>query len=129
MGRQEDLQSLASAWNAAWNSRDTAQLAAFFTADGTYYEPDFTGGAVNGAAGIGDVATKTWEQWPTASFEEVSVTIADPRVVLEWRSSATHKSGKVVNLEGVDILEWSGDKIASARVYYDVHSRNVALGS
>ena len=128
MGRLEDLQSLTSAWNAAWNSRDTSQLAAFFTADGTYYEPDFTGGPVNGAAGIGEVAQKTWEQWPEATFEEVSVTIADPRVVLEWKSTATHTSGKVVNLEGVDVLEWSGDKISAARVYYDVHSRNVALG-
>ena len=61
MGRREDLESLARAWNAAWNSRDPSQLVAFFTPDGTYYEPDFTGGPVGGAAGISEVAQKVAE--------------------------------------------------------------------
>ena len=127
MGRTEELQELTTRWNLAWNSRDTAQLAAFFTPDGTYYEPDLEA-AVNGASGIGAIAESFWKCWPEATFEEVSVTISCPRVVLEWRSSATHSSGKVLNLEGVDILEWDGDKISAARVYYDIHRRNAALG-
>lgn len=127
MGRIEELQGLTSKWNDAWNSRDASQLAAFFTPDGTYYEPDLDA-AVNGISGIGAVAERTWKDWPEATFEEVSVTISDPRVVLEWRSTATHRSGKVLNLEGVDILEWDGDKLTAARVYYDVHRRRTALG-
>ena len=128
MSRSETLQSLTSAWNAAWNSRDPSQLAAFFAAGGTYYEPSLSGGPVNGADGIGAIARQTWADWPEAQFEEVSITAADPRVVLEWRSTATHSSGKVLNLEGVDVLEWSGDKLVAVRVYYDVHCRKVALG-
>jgi ketosteroid isomerase-like protein len=127
MGRIEELQELTSKWNDAWNSRDTSKLAAFFAPEGTYYEPDLES-AVNGATGIGAVAERTWRDWPEATFEEVSVTISDPRVVLEWRSTATHSSGKVLNLEGVDILEWDGGKLSAARVYYDVHGRKTSLG-
>lgn len=127
MGRTEELQELTTRWNAAWNSRDVSQLAGFFTAGGTYYEPDLEA-AVDGASGIGAIAEKTWNDWPAATFEAVSVTISSPRVVLEWRSTAAHSSGKVLNLEGVDVLEWDGDKITAARVYYDIHYRNAELG-
>ena len=127
MSRTEELKQLTDKWNEAWNSRDPEELAAFFTDDSTYYEPSLEG-AVPGKAGIRDCARETWARWPSAGFEVVSITIAEPRVALEWKSSATHKSGTVVQLEGVDILEWNGDKLAAARVYYDEHSRKLALG-
>ena len=128
MSRRDELERLTTAWNDAWNSGDASLLADFFSPEGTYYEPDLEA-AVPGAEGIATVAERTWKDWPKASFEEVSKTIEEPRVVLEWRSTATHQSGKVVNLEGVDVLEWSGDKLSSARVYYDIHARKAALGS
>lgn len=128
MSRNDELRALTTAWNDAWNSKDASTLAAFFADGATYYEPDLAE-PQDGASGIGAVAEKTWAEWPTASFEEVSMTVEDPRVVLEWRSTATHKSGKTLNLEGVDVLEWSGDKLSSARVYYDVHARVTALGA
>lgn len=127
MARNDELRELTKAWNDAWNSRDASKLAAFFTDSGTYYEPDLAE-AVSGKTGIEGPAKRTWDDWPDVSFDIVSTTIEDPRVVLEWRSAAKHKSGKILNLEGVDVLEWDGDKISAARVYYDVHSRKVALG-
>ena len=127
MSRNDELRALITAWNDAWNSKDASTLTAFFAEGGTYYEPDFPEPA-DGASGIAAAAEKTWADWPDATFEEVSVTVEDPRVVLEWRSTATHRSGKTLNLEGVDVLEWQGDKLASARVYYDVHVRKTSLG-
>ena len=127
MSRTDELRALTTAWNDAWNSKDASKLAAFFAEGATYYEPDFAE-PQDGASGIAAVAEKTWADWPEASFEVVSVTVEDPRVVLEWRSSAKHKSGKTLNLEGVDVLEWKGDKLAAVRVYYDVHARVTALG-
>ncbi len=127
MDRTEQLRELASRWNDAWNSRDAEQLAAFFMPEGTYYEPDLDG-KVRGADGIQSVASRTWADWPEVTFEAVSITVEDPRVAVEWRSSARHKSGVELQLEGVDVLTWEGDKIASAQVYYDVHQRRLALG-
>jgi|APSaa5957512535_1039671.scaffolds.fasta_scaffold174381_2 uncharacterized protein (TIGR02246 family) len=127
MSRIDELKALTRAWNDAWNSKDASKLASFFAEGATYYEPDFAE-PKDGASGIAAVAEKTWADWPEASFEEVSVTVEDPRVVLEWRSSATHKSGTTLNLEGVDVLTWKGDTLTMARAYYDVHARKSALG-
>ena len=127
MSRNDELKALTTSWNDAWNSKDASALASFFAEGATYYEPDFTE-PQDGASGIAAVAEKTWADWPEASFEQVSMTVEDPRVVLEWRSTATHRSGTILNLEGVDVLTWSGDKLASARAYYDVHARKSALG-
>jgi steroid delta-isomerase-like uncharacterized protein len=125
--RSVRLRELAQQWNEAWNSRDVARLTAFFLPDATYYEPELDVGLVRAVEGLPAIAQRTWSEWPEASFVVVTMTIEDPRVVVEWRSSATHRSGKLLNLEGVDILEWHGDKLASARVYYDVHARVLAL--
>ena len=127
MGRSDDLRKLSTAWNDAWNSRQVEQLASFFAETGTYYEPDLPA-PVPGRAGIGDIAAKTWSDWPDVTFDIVSVVIEESRVALEWHSSAKHKSGAEVQLEGVDMLTWDGDKLSEARVYYDVHSRKSALG-
>ena len=129
MSQNDDIRALTEAWNNAWNSRNANELAAFFAADSTYYEPDLPSGPVSGPQGVAEAATKTWAEWPNAEFSVVSMTVEGARVVLEWRSTATHRTGKSVNLEGVDILQWSGAKIASARVYYDEHSRQVQLGN
>lgn len=128
MSRTDELRALGARWNEAWNSRDVEQLVAFFAPDATYYEPDLEG-PVDGARGIVEIAQRTWRDWPKASFEAVSLTIEDPRVVVEWRSSATHQSGVSLQLEGIDVLEWKGDKLTAARVYYDIHQRQLALGS
>lgn len=127
MSRIDELRELAAAWNAAWNGRDPEALAAFFTEDATYYEPGLESGSMPARTGVKDAAGKTWNDWPGASFETVSLTIEGSRVALEWRSSATHRSGTAVTLEGVDILDWEGDKVTAARVYFDEHSRKLAL--
>jgi hypothetical protein len=127
MSRYDEVKELAMAWNRAWNSRDPKELAAFFGPDSTYYEPDLNTGPVPGAQGVVASAVNTWKDWPEAEFSTVSLTIEASRVVLEWQSSATHRTGKVVQLEGVDILQWAGDKLVSARVYYDEHSRRKQL--
>jgi ketosteroid isomerase-like protein len=127
MSRRDELKRLTDAWNDAWNSRDPSKLAAFFAADSTYYEPSLPA-PEPGAAGVAAAAAKTWSEWPGVRFEQVSQTIDEPRVVLEWRSTARHKSGTVVELQGVDVLEWHGDRLRAARVYYDEHGRNRALG-
>lgn len=122
MSRADELRRLALAWNEAWNSRDPAQLARFFAPDGTFAEPNLPA-PVPGAEGIAASATRTWSEWPHAVFETVSITVEEPRVVLEWRTSRRHKTGLAHVLEGVDILEFDRDRIVSCRSYYDTRTR------
>lgn len=126
MARNDELHRLADAWNDAWNSRDARKLAAFFRDDGTYYEPQNPGEARPGKAGIAESAERTWAQWPEVKFEIVATIVEAPHVALEWRSSARDSGGKSVALEGVDLLRFDGDQLASVRVYYDVHQRQAA---
>lgn len=128
MSRTDELRKLAEQWNEAWNGGDAQRLAAFFADDATLSEPSLPEGPVPGKTGIVESAESTWKMWPGVSFEAVSILVDGDRVAVEWRSSATHHSGKAVNLEGVDILEFRGDQIASARVYYDIYSRKEAVG-
>jgi ketosteroid isomerase-like protein len=124
-----DTRALTNAWNDAWNSREADKLADFFAEGSTYYEPGLGSDPIDGAAGIREAAEKTWQEWPEATFEAVSITVEGTRTVIEWRSNATHRSGAAVRLEGVDVLEWDGDKLESARVYYDEHSRRQQVGN
>jgi len=123
----DKLREIAAAWNDAWNGRDADVLAAFFADGATYYEPGLPSGPVAAASGIKVSAIKTWEDWPEVSFEAVSILVDGSTIAVEWKSSATHKSGRALTLEGVDILELKDDKIVSCRVYFDIHARKLAL--
>lgn len=123
----DKLRELAVAWNDAWNGGDASVLAGFFAEGATYYEPGLAAGPVAAGPGIRESAEKTWAEWPGATFEAVSILVDGNKIAVEWRSSATHKSGTELNLEGVDVLELEGDKVTSCRVYYDVHARQLAL--
>ena len=118
--RADDLRQLGLAWNEAWNSRDVSRLTRFFAPRSTFYEPSLSG-PMGGVEGVSASAAKTWSDWPRAVFDAISVTVEEPRVIVEWRTSAAHKSGLEHLLEGVDILEvGDGDLVIACRVYYDM---------
>lgn len=123
MNRHDEIRALTLSWQEAWNSRDPERLAALFDDDGTYYDPELPSGPVPGQAGIRQNAEATFRDWPAALFEVVSLIVQEPLAALEWRSTATHRSGQVLTLEGVDLLEWRGHRLAAVRSYYDVHQR------
>jgi hypothetical protein len=118
--RIDQLRRLALSWNEAWNSRDVSRLTRFFAPRSTFYEPSIAG-PMPGADGVTASAEKTWADWPRAVFSPVTITVEDSRVIIEWRTSAAHRSGLQHLLEGVDILEVEadGDLVTSCRVYYD----------
>ncbi len=122
MSRHEELRRLALAWNEAWNSRDPARLAGFFAPGSSFCEPNLPA-AVDGAEGVTASATRTWSEWPHTVFEPISITVDEQRVVIEWRTTLSHKTGLAHVLEGVDILEFEGNLVASCRSYYDTRTR------
>ena len=75
---------------------------------------------MDGRDGVAASAARTWSDWPRATFEPVSITVEPPRVVIEWRTRAVHRSRLTHILEGVDILEIDGeDRVRSCRIYVD----------
>src|SRR6266545_270722 len=122
MARLDDLRRLGLAWNEAWNSGDQAQLTRFFAPHSTFFEPSMPAPA-SGAEGVAASAARTWSDWPGAVFEVLSITVEGSRVVVEWRTSATYKTGLEHVLEGVDVLEFDRDLIVACRTYYDTRTR------
>ena len=116
--RTDQLRRLGLAWNEAWNSRDVSRLTRFFAPRSTFYEPSLAG-PMPGVDGVTASAEKTWADWPRAVFSPVTITVEESRVIIEWRTSAAHRSGLQHLLEGVDILEVEGDLVTSCRIYYD----------
>ena len=127
MGRTEELRRLGLAWNEAWNSRDAAQLVRFFAPGSTFYEPNLSA-PMSGPEGIAASATRTWSEWPRAMFEPISITVAESRVVVEWRTRAVHRTGLEHLLEGVDILEFEADLVVACRTYYDTRTHQPSRG-
>ena len=62
---------------------------------------------------------KQWQEWPQLTFSIKAVVGQDQRVALEWRSQGTHATGRSLSVEGVTVLQWVGDHLATARTYYD----------
>ena len=120
--RTDQLRRLGLAWNDAWNSRDVSRLTRFFAPRSTFYEPNLAD-PLPGADGVTASAEKTWADWPRAVFEAITITVEDPRVIIEWRTSVPHRTGLQHLLEGVDILETDGDLVTACRVYYDTRVR------
>lgn len=116
--RTDQLRRLGLSWNEAWNSRDVSRLTGFFAPRSTFYEPSLAG-PMPGPEGVAASAEKTWSDWPRAVFQPITITVEEPRVIIEWRTSAAHRTGLQHLLEGVDILELDGDLVTACRVYYD----------
>src|SRR6266545_4090655 len=127
MSRTEELRRLGMAWNEAWNSRDPAQLVRFFAPGSSFYEPSLSA-PMSGPEGIAASAARTWSEWPRAVFEPMSVTVEDPRVVVEWRTRAVHRNGLEHLLEGVDILEFEAHLVMACRTYYDTRTHIPSRG-
>ena len=128
MNRIDEIRRLSMKWNDAWNSGQAEQLEAFFLPGSTYYDPTFPDGPAPGREGVRACALKTWADWPRVNFEAVSIIVEGEHAALEWRTTAQHRSGVAIRLEGVDLLEWEGQGLRWARTYFDVSLRRAALG-
>ena len=112
---------------AAWNARDAARIASFFSPEAVY--EDMGAGAVaRGPAEIEAHAARVHAAFPDLHFELVRAAHGDDFTAGEWRSRMTHRgeidglgpTGRVVESAGVDVatLDASGSIIHLAS-YYD----------
>jgi steroid delta-isomerase-like uncharacterized protein len=112
---------------AAWNARDPARIASFFSADAVY-EDKGAGAVARGPAEIERHAARVHAGFPDLSFELVRAAHGDDFTAGEWRSRMTHRgeidelapTGRVVESAGVDVATLDRDgRIAHLVSYYD----------
>ncbi len=122
-GREELMLDYLSAWNA----RDAARIASFFTEDAVYDDRG-AGALARGRDQIRAHAARVHTAFPDLSFELVRAAHGEGFTAGEWRSRMTHRgeidglapTGRVVESGGVDVATLDGEgRIAHLASYYD----------
>lgn len=111
----------------AWNARDAARIASFFTEDAVYDDRG-AGALVRGREQIRAHAARVHGAFPDLKFELVRAAHGDDFTAGEWRSRMTHRgeidglrpTGRVVESGGVDVATLDPDgRIVHLVSYYD----------
>lgn len=115
-------------YGEGWNSHDPDMVVEQFAKGGTYYDPN-VGAKLQGDE-IGEYVAETIEAFPDVHFEERLLPTAidgEFGLVAEWTMRGTHTgslaglppTGQTIELDGVDVVEFSDDGIASITGYFD----------
>lgn len=110
----------ATAFGAAWNSRDPDYVAGFFAEDGVYHAsvgPDLLGKTYRGKAQIREGARVFFERFPDGRFENLKVVVIGDVGTFEWDFIATGPDGVATTTAGCDLLEFAGDLIAKKNAF------------
>lgn len=115
-------------WLDAWNDHDVERTLSFYTDDLEYQDPS-TGGPLNGLPALEECLRKTWQAIPDLAFTARRLIVQGDWIAAEWFASGTAKGEygglpatgrRFDKVEGVDIAQTRGDKIAVDRAYFDL---------
>ena len=122
-----DRERLQADYLAAWNDRDAARIASFFTTDAVYDDRG-AGEVARGRAEIQAHASRLHAAFSDLQFELVRSAHGEDFSAGEWRSRMTHSgeidglapTGRVVESAGVDVATLDGEgRIVHLVSYYD----------
>jgi ketosteroid isomerase-like protein len=111
-----EAQRRAEAWIAALNSHNVDVVVQLFDPGGTYEDP--TTASISGGA-LRDFWSRVYRTWPQLTFTAATAVAEDNRVALEWQSRGVHVTGRTLTTDGTTVIEWAGNRVRHARVYYD----------
>jgi steroid delta-isomerase-like uncharacterized protein len=131
----EDQRRAIEDWAAYWSAHDMERLLQLFTEDVVY--EDVTTGVVNrSAAELRAFGEGFFSGFPDVTFELQSSFTNGTNGGAEWVMRATHTgdfpgmptTGKPVEVRGVSIFEFAGDKIRRCSDYWDMATFLKQLG-
>lgn len=105
----------------AFNRHDVDAVVSHFAEDGVFYlargdKP--WGRRLEGKAEIHAFLTKRFAEYPDMHWETISRWSAGNRVAFDWIVRATLPSGGKMELHGVDLYEFRGDKMVKKDTYW-----------
>lgn len=117
---QDEAESLAAAYTAAWNSHDPQKVAGCFA--GTGWISVNSGDAWRGRDGVAQMAAGFFAELPDLALTCDAVRAAGRHAAFLWTFQGTHTgSGRKMSVSGWD--EWDLDEaglIAAARSWFDM---------
>ena len=110
-------------YNAAWNAHDLDAIVALH-APGMVFHNHTAGERAEGEAVRGHIAA-ILESWPDLRFATTRLYARDDLAVCEWVATATHRDGRRLEWDGVDVFPFAGGLIARKDVYSSSHAPRV----
>ncbi|MDQ3640054.1 MAG: nuclear transport factor 2 family protein [Actinomycetota bacterium] len=112
-------QAILDAWEAAWSSGSSENVASLFTEDGVYEDVPFEE-RVSGRAAIAEYAQGYFDLAQDVSLRVESAVEIPNGYVVQWRDEYTFApTGGRVTYRGMSILEVADGELAREVAYYD----------
>lgn len=102
-------------YDRAWNDHDVDAIVALH-APGMVFHNHTAAERVEGDA-VGPHIANIFANWPDLAFRGRRLRISGDLVASEWTASATHKDGRRLEWDGVDLFAFEDGKIARKDVY------------
>lgn len=117
---QQHLERLIARFLAAWNSQEVERVAATYTEDVRYRDPN-TRGHVEGRDAMRRYLRKLFAAWQmTWAQREVFQLAAIDGVAFLWHATFRRQGGsQVVEADGMDLALVRGEQLARNEVYFD----------
>ncbi len=125
---------------AVWNEHDTTDLPELVTEDVAWIDPMLVEPA-RGVEGVRRFMEDCWRSMPDLHFDITGPRcFADdaPILMVPWKMTGTHTArfdppgfaptGRHIDIDGIDVYTFRGDKIASYQAYYDNVAQARQLG-
>lgn len=105
---------MLQAFADAWNRHDLDAIMAMHTDDCEFWAsagPEAEGTRHVGRVAVAAAYAAVFEAFPDAHWGRGTVTLLESRGLSEWTFTGTDRSGRRVEVLGLDVLELRGDKV------------------
>lgn len=115
-----ELDARGEGIRAAWNSQDVERVLATYAEEFRYTDPD-TRGAIVDRDGLRRYLTKLFAAVTAHTTVRAAFELADPAgAAVIWRAIVRRPGGgEEVELDGVDLVLFDGERITSHEIYFD----------
>lgn len=121
-----ELERTIERYNEAWNAHDVHTIVSFH-APGMVFENHTAGERVEGDE-VGPHIALIFERWPDLRFTGRRLYARDGLVVSEWTATATHRDGRRLEWDGIDVFPFQDGLILRKDVYSAAHRARVLNG-
>ncbi len=120
----DEVLALIARHDDAWNAQDLDAAMACYTA-GIVFTNHNAGETATGAEAVRAHIGTIFRNWPDLRFRARRRYAAPTFAVCEWTATATHRDGRRLEWDGVDVFPLDGALIARKDVYSTAHAARV----
>jgi uncharacterized protein (TIGR02246 family) len=122
--QHENIRELIARHDAGWNAQDLDAIMACYTPDIVFANYN-AGESAEGAQAVRNHLAGIFAGWPDLRFRGRRLYVADDFAVSEWTATATHRDGRRLEWDGVDVFPFRDGLIARKDVYTTAHAARV----